>query len=237
MSRYSVDVVIPVHNEGKTLKSSIIKLTKYLEANVSFDWRIIVADNASKDNTPEVSKELESRFKKVFYMRLPQKGRGRALRHSWLISNADVMCYMDADLSTDLKYLNDLVEPLAKNKYDVAIGSRLKRGAKVINRSLRREIISRAYNIFIRIIFPGYKIKDAQCGFKAITNEAIHKIAPLIKDNKWFFDTELLLKALKLGYRINELPVIWVDDRTSTVNVVDTAWKDIKGLFRVRFGG
>lgn len=159
------------------------------------------------------------------------------MRQAWVASTADVACYMDVDLSTDLKHLLPLVEPLMANAKDVAIGSRLMAGSEVIDRPPLREFTSRVYNLLIGLMFPGRTFVDAQCGFKAVTQRAIQQLVPKVKDNAWFFDTELLLRAEAAGLGIHQVPVRWVDDPASTVNVADTAWKDIKGLIRVRFGG
>jgi len=236
-SNHSLDVVIPVYNEEVDLEPSIARLQAFLRENCPCQWRIVVADNASNDKTPEIAKELAGRWPEVSYLRLPQKGRGRALRRAWLQSQADVVCYMDVDLSTDLKHLMPLVEPLLAGTKQVATGSRLMPNSEVIDRPPLREFTSRVYNVLIWLMFPGRTFVDAQCGFKAATRQAVHKLAPQIKDNEWFFDTELLLRAEAAGYQIHQVPVRWVDDPATTVNVIDTAWKDIKGLFRVRFGG
>ena len=231
-----VDVVIPVYNEEAALEGSISKLSAYLEERCPYRWRIVIADNASIDRTPEIGARLAEAGPRVSYLRLPQKGRGRALRTAWSQSPADVMAYMDVDLSTDLDAFMPLIEPLAQGRNGVAIGSRLARGAR-IQRGLKRDLISRIYNLMIKVIFPRKRFSDAQCGFKAITQQAARELLPLVKDQAWFFDTELLLKAERRGYRIHEVPVHWVEDPGSTVRIAKTAWEDIKGLLRVRFGG
>jgi len=236
-SNHSLDVVIPVYNEEIDLEPSITRLRAFLEENCPYQWRIVIADNASTDRTPEIAQELAGRWAEVAYLRLPQKGRGRALRRAWQESTADAACYMDVDLSTDLKHLMPLVEPLMAGSKYVATGSRLMPGSEVIDRPPLREFTSRVYNMLIWLMFPGRSFADAQCGFKAVSRRAIQELVPQIKDNEWFFDTELLLRAKAAGYKIHQVPVRWVDDPASTVNVVDTAWKDIKGLVRVRFGG
>jgi hypothetical protein len=180
---------------------------------------------------------LANRWSDVAYLRLPEKGRGRALRRAWLESTADAVCYMDVDLSTDLKHLMPLVRPLMEGTHHVAIGSRLMPESEVINRTPLREFTSRVYNLLIAVMFPGRSFVDAQCGFKALSRQGVDKLVPQVVDNAWFFDTELLLRARAAGLRIHQVPVRWVDDPESTVNVIDTAWKDIKGLVRVRFGG
>ncbi|MGC8787469.1 MAG: dolichyl-phosphate beta-glucosyltransferase [Anaerolineae bacterium] len=229
-----VDVVIPVYNEEKDLERSIHTLRQFLHEHVDYDWRIVIADNASKDRTLEIAQELSQRYPgEVTYIHLDQKGRGRALRKAWTESDADILSYMDVDLSTDLSAFPPLINSLIDSEYDVAIGSRLKKGAQV-QRGLKREIISRIYNLMIKVMFFN-KFSDAQCGFKAVTRRAVREIVPLIKDQAWFFDSELLLLAERLGYKIYEVPVKWRDDPDSRVNIVNTAWEDIKGLFRVRF--
>ncbi|MBC7231771.1 MAG: glycosyltransferase family 2 protein [Chloroflexi bacterium] len=229
-----VDVVIPVYNEEKDLERSVHTLQQFLREHVDYQWRIVIADNASRDRTLEIAQELSKRYPgEVTYIHLDQKGRGRALRKAWTESDADILSYMDVDLSTDLSAFPPLINSLIDSEYDVAIGSRLKKGAQV-QRGLKREIISRIYNLIIKLMFCN-KFSDAQCGFKAVTRRAVREIVPLIKDQAWFFDSELLLLAERLGYKIYEVPVKWRDDPDSRVNILNTAWEDIKGLFRVRF--
>ena len=153
-------------------------------------------------------------------LHIPQKGRGRALRAAWLASPADVLSYMDVDLSTDLAAFPPLIEAIASEGYDIAIGSRLARGAD-IRRSLRREAISRGYNVMIKGLFFT-RFSDAQCGFKAVSRRAVQELVPLIENNEWFFDTELLILAEKAGYRIKEIPVRWLEDPDTRVNVPKT---------------
>ena len=230
----TVDIVIPVYNEEEALPRSILTLTEYLKENLENPWQVIIADNASTDNTRSVSETLREKHPCVSYMFLPQKGRGLALRTAWLDSSADIVSYMDADLSTELSHLPELVYSL-EHGYHVAIGSRLSRGSNV-TRSLKRELISRSYNLMIRTMFLT-PFSDAQCGFKAMTRQAAQAIVPHVQDNNWFFDTELLILAAKRGYRIKSVPVKWDDDPTSTVNLVKTASEDIRGLVRLRLGG
>ena len=231
----TVDVVIPVYNEEDALPVSIPRLCAYLGEHLPNSWRVTIADNASTDGTRAVSESLCSENEGVNYLHLPEKGRGRALKAAWLGSECDILSYMDVDLSTDLSHFPPLVKELESGCH-VAIGSRLSRESKVTHRSFKREFTSRSYNLLIwSMFFVGFP--DAQCGFKAITRQAAQAIIPSIKNNNWFFDTELLLIAEKRGYRIGVVPVAWQDDPTSTVNVVKTATEDIKGLLRLRFGG
>ena len=232
----TVDIVIPVFNEQVALRPSVETLRGFLMEHCPYTWRIVIADNASTDRTPEVCAELKHCYPgQVDFIRLEQKGRGRALRAAWTQSKADVVCYMDVDLSTNLRALPPLLAALIHSDYDLATGSRLMHGATV-TRQWKRELISRAYNTMIRLLF-WHRFRDAQCGFKGATRRAVEELLPQVKDQAWFFDTELLLKGEREGYRIFELPVEWIEDLDTRVKIVETAWKDIKGLVRVRFGG
>lgn len=232
--RTTVDVVIPVYNEEKDLARSVTALRQYLlDLSPDWTWRIVVADNASTDRTLEIARELAARWpEQVGYVHLDQKGRGRALRRAWSESAADVVCYMDVDLSTDLAALPPLVEAL-RSGYDVAIGSRLLPESRV-ERGLKREIISRTYNLIVRTTH-GATFKDAQCGFKGVTRRVVEEVVPLVQDQAWFFDSELLLVAEGKGYRIKEIPVAWTDDPDSRVRIARTAWEDLKGLWRLKW--
>jgi glycosyltransferase involved in cell wall biosynthesis len=229
----TVDIVIPVYNEERDLEESIYALRDFLRTSFPYHWQIVIADNASVDRTLEIAERLSSQFPEVTYLHLDQKGRGRALRRAWLESDADIASYMDVDLSTDLESFTPLIDGLAQRGYHVAIGSRLTQGASV-ERQLKREIISRCYNLLIKVLFRS-RFTDAQCGFKALTRQAVTDLVPMVKDQGWFFDSELLLRAEQKGYQIFEVPVAWVDDPDSRVNVIETAWGDLKGLLRVRF--
>ena len=231
----SIDIIIPVYNEEQDLPGSIATLHGYLQENLPYDWRIIVADNGSTDSTLAVAQELSQRFPKVEVLHLDQKGRGRALRRAMLEGKADIAVYMDVDLSTDLKALPPLVDAIANEGYDICIGSRLMKGAQV-ERAFKREFISRSYNLLVKSMFFT-RFKDAQCGFKALSRRAIQDLVPLVQDQGWFFDSEMLILAEKNSYRIKEIPVRWIDDPDSRVNVIRTASGDIKGLLRLRFGG
>ena len=233
----TLDVVIPVLNEERALADSVNALAAFLSNNLNdYEWAVVVADNGSTDATPSICQSLSEQDSRVRHVRLEQRGRGRALKRAWAESNADIVAYMDVDLSTDLSALPQTIAAVDDEGYDIAIGSRLKRGAQVMGRSFKRELISRSYSLIFRAMFlAGFQ--DAQCGFKAVSRRAADDVAPLVVDNGWFFDTEMLLIAEKNGYRIKEIPVKWTDDPDSRVKIISTAWEDIKGLLRLRFGG
>ncbi|MFE1762923.1 glycosyltransferase [Streptomyces angustmyceticus] len=226
-----LDVVIPVYNEERDLEPCVRRLHEHLARTFPYGFRITIADNASTDRTPEVAALLDDTLDEVTAVRLEQKGRGRALRTVWSLSEAPVLAYMDVDLSTDLNALLPLVAPLISGHSDLAIGSRLSRSARVV-RGPKREFISRTYNLILRGSLAA-RFSDAQCGFKAIRGDVAARLLPMIEDTGWFFDTEMLVLAERAGLRIHEVPVDWVDDPDSTVQLVRTATDDLKGVWRV----
>lgn len=232
----SVDIVIPVLNEEAALPRCIGMLKEFVAGRADRDWRFTVADNGSTDRTLDVAAELAAGTPGMRVTRLEQRGRGRALKKAWLESDADVRCYMDVDLSTSLDALPPLVAAIAEDGYDIAIGSRLLRESEVVGRTLKREITSRGYSLLFRTMFLT-PFRDAQCGFKAISREAAEAVLPLVRDTGWFFDTEMLIVAVRSGYRVRELPVRWEDDPDTRVKILATAVGDVKGLLRLRFGG
>ncbi len=226
-----VEIVIPTYNEERALAASVYRLHRFLSTSFPLSWRIVIADNASTDCTPAIARALAHELSDVELLRLERKGRGRALRAAWGAARARVVCYMDVDLSTDLKALLPLVAPLLSGHSDVAIGTRLARGSRV-TRGLKREIISRAYNRLLHAVLRA-RFSDAQCGFKAVRAEALGELLPAVRDDAWFFDTELLVLAQRRGLRIHEVPVDWVDDPDSRVDIVSTAWADVRGVGRL----
>ena len=230
-----LDIVLPVYNEAHVLAGSVEKLRAYLdETSFPYASRVVVADNASTDTTLQVAQELAAAYEDVAVVHLPQKGRGRALRKAWLESHADAVCYMDVDLSTDLAALRPLASAVLDEGYDVATGSRMTRGSN-IERSFRRELTSRGLIMLIKLLFFPSKLSDTQCGFKALSRQAVRELLPRVENEEWFFDTELLLLAEKGGYRVKDVPVRWIEDPDTRVNVLETVAEDLSGLLRMRF--
>ncbi|MCU1399944.1 MAG: hypothetical protein JWN62_3053 [Acidimicrobiales bacterium] len=227
----TVEIVIPVYNEAEGLEDSIRTLHAYLTQHFPLSWTITIADNASTDRTWPIACRMALIFGGVRAVHLAEKGRGRALRAVWSTSTSPVVAYMDVDLSTDLAALLPLVAPLVSGHSDVAIGTRLAATARVA-RGPKREAISRTYNLLLRAtLHAGFS--DAQCGFKAVRTDAVRQLLPMVVDQGWFFDTELLVLAEHNGLRIHEVPVDWIDDPDSRVNVVSTARGDLAGMWRM----
>jgi putative flippase GtrA len=227
----TVDIVVPVYNEEQILASSIERLRDHLVEGFPFDWRIVIADNASTDATADVGRALAADDQRITLLHLDQKGRGRALRAAWSRSDADVVAYTDVDLSTGLTGLLPLVAPLVSGHSDLAIGSRLS-ATSVVARGPKREFISRCYNQLLRLVFA-VRFRDAQCGFKAGRADIVKLLLPAVVDEAWFFDTELLLLAEYNGLRVHEVPVDWIDDPDSRVDVRSTAMEDLRGVRRM----
>jgi glycosyltransferase involved in cell wall biosynthesis len=228
-----VEVAIPVYNEERVIAESVRRLHAYLTANFPFRFLITIADNGSTDGTFAIAQRMHAELPGVRAVHLDRKGRGFALRHVWGGSRADVVAYMDADLSTGLEAFLPLVAPLLSGHSDLASGSRLLRGSDVV-RGLKREVISRGYNLLLRAVLAA-RFSDAQCGFKAGRTEVIRELLPAVEDDGWFFDTELLILAQRSGLRIAEVPVVWVERRDSTVDIVPTVLADLRGVARLRF--
>ena len=228
----TVDIVLPVFNEAHMFEQSVTKLHKYLASNLPYKWRIVIADNGSTDGTAAIARRLAERYPEIRLLQLPEKGRGRALKQAWVSNKADILAYMDIDLSTNLDSFEPMIAPLITGDAGLATGSRLMKQSRT-TRGFKREFISRCYNRIIRTTMKTKSV-DAQCGFKALRRDVAQKLLPHIKDTAWFFDTELLIKAEYNGYKIHEEPVEWIEDTDSRVDVVKTATEDIKGLSRVR---
>ena len=230
----TVDIVVPVYNEERALPQSIPTLCAFLESDAfPYDWTIFIGDNASIDNTPAVSRKLEEESGgRVKYVRVERKGRGYALKEIWGGSQADILSFMDVDLSTGIDAFPELIGAIAEKGYDVAIGSRLASRSKV-TRSFKRTVLTRGYNAIIKAMFFT-RFSDAQCGFKAVSREAAQRLLPLIENNNWFFDTEMLILAEKMGYRVYDVPVEWVEDTDTRVKIASTVTEDLRGLLRLR---
>jgi glycosyltransferase involved in cell wall biosynthesis len=227
----ALDIAIPVHNEEWVLEQSVRVLDRYVSARIPVATSITIIDNASEDATRLIGMRLASELDRVRFIHLHHKGRGRALRTAWMASDARILAYMDVDLSTRLDALGPLIAPILAGSSDITIGSRLAPGA-LVTRSLERELISRGYNLLLRAVLHT-RFRDAQCGFKAMRARVAHELLPMVRDQGWFFDTELLVVAQRSGVRIQEVPVAWVEDADSRVNIPRTVLTDLRGVLRM----
>jgi len=228
-----IDVVIPVLNEAHVLAKSVATVCDFLTNHCPYAWKILIVDNGSTDNTADVARALAAEHERVGFFFLEERGRGRALREAWGRSTSDVALYIDVDLSPELAALPRLVDAVIREGYDISTGSRLSKDS-VITRSPKREFISRVYNIFLKIVLRT-RFSDAQCGFKAVSRRVVDELVPQVRDQSWFFDTELLVLAEKQGYRIKDVPIIWVEDDDSRVKIIPTALSNIAGVMRLRW--
>lgn len=229
---HSAVIVLPVYNEEKVLRQSVQALTVFLQDYPKYNWKIVIADNNSNDSTGKVGRELESENPLVRYLHIPRKGRGIALRTAWEQTDCDFVSYMDIDLSTGLDALIRAMDLLNAGE-DIVVGNRLAKNSST-TRCLKREFISRSYNIVIKMAL-GTHFTDAHCGFKTGRREVVQKILPYIKDNEWFFDTEFLFYGERLGHKIVEIPVTWIEDTDTKAKIFKDAYDDLRGLYRLRF--
>ena len=226
-----VDLVLPVYNEAHVLEHSVRRLAAAMAGRDDFFWRIVVVDNGSTDATEAVGRRLDEQFDYVRFLHLIEKGRGRALKAAWTETDAEFSIYMDVDLSTDLAAVPQAAN-LLREGADLVAGSRL-HPKSTITRCLKREILSRGYNRLIRSILRTRTFDDAQCGFKGVRIDVIRRLLPLVRNQEWFFDTELLVLAEYAGLKIHTLPITWVEDLDTRVNIPTTIWQDLRGLARL----
>ncbi|MFZ5364006.1 MAG: dolichyl-phosphate beta-glucosyltransferase [Patescibacteria group bacterium] len=231
-----ISIAIPAYNEESILAENVKKIYDFSKSSLSGDWKIIIADNNSSDRTGEIGRSLERDFKNIKYLHIPQKGKGRAIRSAWENDNADIYVFMDADLATDISALPQLISTVGTENYDLAIGSRFHKNSK-IKRSILRKFISRVYRFLLRLLLKS-KIKDAPCGFKAANKKTVETILPKVKNNEWFFDTEMLILAEKQNYLIKEIPVIWTEHkkigRKSRVNFIKVSLGYLREIWRLK---
>ena len=233
--KISVDIVIPVLNEEKLLKKNLLELLFFAEKELSskFDYKIIIADNGSTDQTHDIGIQLSKDYKdKIKYHKISSRGVGLALKYSWKKSNADFIGYMDLDLATDLNHLPDALDELVN--VDVVYGTRLHKKSKVIGRTLKRELISRIFNSIVKV-FLKTSFSDGMCGFKFLKNIHLEKImASGAVSDGWFFCTEILVVSEWQGLKLYELPVKWTDSADSKVNIIKLSSEYLSAIWHLK---
>lgn len=230
-------ITLPAYNEEAIIKKSIMALRDFCEKNLqNYDWKIVIADNNSTDGTAGIAKKLEKESAgRIIYKFIAQKGKGLAIRESWESFESDIYVFMDADLATDLSALPTLLKEL-KNSNDLVIGSRFAKGSSA-KRPFVRKITSKVFSLITRLVF-GLKIKDYPCGFKGANKNVIKNVLPEVKNDQFFFDTELVIRSVKKGLKIKEIPVIWQDrDRNkskSRVSILKVTKEYLRELLKLK---
>ncbi len=230
-----IEFCLPAYNEEKILKNNILQLLQYLkQQGFNFDWKIIILNNGSTDNTDKICLELEKENIKTEYIKSP--GKGRAIKTYGLNCQADILVYMDIDLAVSLYNIPDLIKPIIQEGFDLVIGSRLLPNSKT-ERSFLRSFSSKSYNLLSKIILR-HNLSDLQCGFKAIKVNKFKQLMPRIQSNEWFFDTELIAFANHFGRKIKEIPVDWQENRyearKSKINLARDSMKFIVNLIKLK---
>jgi glycosyltransferase involved in cell wall biosynthesis len=231
-NRPSVLVVLPVYNEERILSENVHKLIDFLMKHDTYQWQVVIADNNSQDRTGDIGRVLSSENSFVQYLYIPNKGCGIAVRTAWEQTDCDFVNYMDIDFSTSLESLIESVD-LLNDGADIVVANRLDKNS-VLKRCLKREIVSRCYNMILQFSL-GVKFHDAHCGFKTARREIAQELLTYIEDNGFFFAAEFMFYGEKLGYKIIEIPVIWNEDPNTKANIIKDAFDDLRGIYRLRF--
>ena len=233
-----VSIVLPAYNEAERVERAVEEVRKELSSYYAGDeFEIIIAEDGSRDGTDRIAAELAERYENVRHIHSDERlGRGRALKNAFKEAKGEILAYLDVDLSTDLKHLKELIQAI-EGGYDFVTGSRLMQGSRT-ERPLKRDFASKAYNFLVRL-FLGSKLHDHQCGFKAFRRGALFEVMEKAKDTHWFWDTEVLVLAQRMGYRVGEIPVRWVGRGETKVRAKDSFymllsilkfWWRLKGL-------
>ncbi len=231
-SAVAVSVVLPAYNEADKLENAVAKISQTLKED-GIPCEIIIAEDGSIDGTAEKAEELAQKYSYVRHIHREKRlGRGAALNNAFRESNGQVLVYMDLDLATDLKSLKPLVDAILIEGFDVSTGSRMLPESKV-ERSLRRSISSKSYNFLVRHML-GSKVRDHQCGFKAFKKEAVLALIGEVEAAHWFWDTEILVRAQRHGFRVKEIAVEWTSGKGTKVNFAKDSWNmfwQVEGLW------
>ena len=224
-----LSVIIPAYNEAKQLPLTLIDIDKHLK-NAGFSYEIVVVNDGSKDATAEVVERFSHIMENLRLIDQKNTGKGGAVKHGMLEAKGQIRLFMDADNSTSVDQFAKMV-PHFKEGYDIVIGSRDIEGAQLVPpQPWYKRLGGNVGNLIIQaLLLPG--IWDTQCGFKAFTEESAEKIFPLIKIKRWGFDVEILSLAKKFGYKIKEIPVVWVNNPLSKVKASDylqVLWEVVK---------
>ncbi|TSC94257.1 MAG: glycosyl transferase family 2 [Parcubacteria group bacterium Licking1014_1] len=232
MNQKSYAIVIPVLNEEKRIEESVLELENFISSQLkNYQIKIIISDGKSADKTIEIVKKLQKNFANLYLKEIGRKGKGFQLKKTFSEEKADFFIQIDIDMATPLKYMKELIFWL-ENDYAMVIGSRFKKESKA-KRSIHRKILGLGYSSLVRLFFKT-SIMDYQCGFKGFNAKTIKPILPEIKNNEWIFDTELILRGLKKGLRIKEIPVEWEEKPGSKINILKHSFQMFFSLLKLR---
>lgn len=232
-----ISIVFPAYNEADKLERTVTETINYVK-NVSRSFEIIIAEDGSTDGTDKLAEELSRKIENVRHLHSDVRlGRGRALNRAFSMARGRILIYMDVDLSTDLEFLKPLIDSIRKEGFDLATGSRML-PQSVAERSLHRKLLSKIYNFLVRALLKS-PLRDHQCGFKAFRRESFLTLMPKVKANHWFWDTEVLVLASRMGFKIKEIPVVWRRRSGTKVSlrrdVLDMGIQVLKLWFRLTF--
>jgi glycosyltransferase involved in cell wall biosynthesis len=237
MKKSRLDIMLPVYygNLPEIAGSIATQKAFYEDTLTEYDWRIVLAVNGPKpEQVIELAESLNREDKRITWDYVSNPGKGSGIVHAWNKSDADIMSYMDIDLSTDIKDFVVLVSRIREG-YDVSIGSRYHPDS-VVTRSLKRRIVSFLYHkLFMKIVLGAKTYTDGQCGFKAVSPRVVREVLPLVRNRSWFFESEMLYIAQRLKMRITEIPVSWTESEFSGISLYRAIWEFIRCGFGLRF--
>ena len=227
-----VSLVLPAYNEAEGLKDTVLQVSDALH-NLTPAFEIIIAEDGSTDGTDKIAEVLAEEYPYIKHLHSNDRlGRGKALNRAFRLSEGEILAYVDVDLATDLKHLEELINAIKDEGYDFSTGSRMLKESDV-KRSFTRLIASKTFNTLTRFLLKSY-IKDHQCGFKAFKRGPLFDILDDVKDNHWFWDTELLVRAQRRGYAIKEFPVRWRSGRKTKVDLKRDVFEMSTQVIRLR---
>jgi len=228
-----LSIVIPVYNEEKRIGDSLKKIVQFLDQK-DYEWEILIVDDGCRDRTISIAHEILDGRQYRIMKNEKNMGKGASIRRGMLAGRGEICLFSDADLSTPIEELDKLIGPIREG-CDVTFGSRAMKGSElVVRQPLHREMMGRSFNLLVQLLhLPG--IKDTQCGFKMFTRKAAQAVFPLQEMKGFCFDVEILVLARRLGFKIREVPVRWIDSPQSKVSPIRDSLSMFADLVKLKF--